>query len=500
MNPMKPSILNALVTIAGLAAIFSNLGSLWAEQPSPPAIQNLIATAKSQTNSRQPYQFNASAYLESTRHLPIGVFDSGIGGLTVLEAILALDAFDNQTLSPVADGRRDFEHERFIYLGDQANMPYGNYAAVGKEIFLRELILKDTIFLLGQRYWSSYSAKQPSADKLPVKAVVIACNTATAYGLEDIRTATKAWNIPIVVVGVVEAGARGVTEELGTKDPRRGVGVLATVGTCSSMAYPKAIGTSVGISGKRLPEIVQQGSVGLAGAIEGDPAFVSNADGPDDSGRYQGPSSTNAAALLDCVHIDRYGFEPQGILKATEHPESWKLNSISNYVRYDVYNLVENYRSSGGVTPIDTVVLGCTHFPLVQTEIQAAFNHLRDYQEDGKQPYRELVAKKISLVNPAELTAKELFRSLAQARLRLDSDEKPALERDQFFISVADPNWPHVRLNNEGGLDRDYKYGREAGQRSLEDTRVVPMAIELLPDSSLHLIRNRLPFVWARLK
>ncbi len=61
--------------------------------------------------------------------LPIGVFDSGVGGLTVLDAIIALDEFNNLSGKSGPDGVPDFEHERFVYLGDQANMPYGNYPA-----------------------------------------------------------------------------------------------------------------------------------------------------------------------------------------------------------------------------------------------------------------------------------------------------------------------------------------------------------------------------------
>ena len=63
------------------------------------------------------------------RQYPIGVFDSGTGGLTVLEQILELDQFDNrrQALLEKGDGRRDFAREDFIFLADQANMPYGNY-------------------------------------------------------------------------------------------------------------------------------------------------------------------------------------------------------------------------------------------------------------------------------------------------------------------------------------------------------------------------------------
>ncbi len=102
--------------------------------------------------------------------------DSGVGGLTVLETVLNYDGHHNERVSG-SGWCTDFQNERFIYLGDQANMPYGNYAAAGKADFLRELILNDAIFLLGQRYWPSRDATAPVFDKPPVKAIVIACNT-----------------------------------------------------------------------------------------------------------------------------------------------------------------------------------------------------------------------------------------------------------------------------------------------------------------------------------
>ncbi len=66
------------------------------------------------------------------KQLPIGVFDSGRGGLTILQAILTLDAFNNKTDIPGGDGIPDFSNEAFQYLADQANMPYGNYAVANK--------------------------------------------------------------------------------------------------------------------------------------------------------------------------------------------------------------------------------------------------------------------------------------------------------------------------------------------------------------------------------
>ena len=62
---------------------------------------------------------------------PVGVFDSGTGGLTVLEKLLTVDEFDNATGERRSDGRPDLASENFVYFGDQANMPYGLYGAKG---------------------------------------------------------------------------------------------------------------------------------------------------------------------------------------------------------------------------------------------------------------------------------------------------------------------------------------------------------------------------------
>ena len=100
---------------------------------------DLIEHARSHPDGKAAFSFDATAWqsADEMRRLPIGVFDSGIGGLTVLEALLTLDAFHNDTLQPGADGTPDFAQERFIYFGDQANMPYGNYSAVNRTDYLR---------------------------------------------------------------------------------------------------------------------------------------------------------------------------------------------------------------------------------------------------------------------------------------------------------------------------------------------------------------------------
>ncbi len=499
---MVSSITTAVV--AGVAAQMS----LASADDAAAAVTGMIRHGAEHVDGRAAHSFDHSAWSGNLSELPIGVFDSGIGGLTVLEAILQLDAFHNDNLQPVADGRPDFQNERFVYFGDQANMPYGNYPAAGKESFLRELILKDAVFLLGRRYWSSADASEITFDKPPVKAIVIACNTATAYGLKDIRDAVREWNIPVIVVGVVEAGSRGVAEVISGDGSQHTVAVLATVGTCSSMAWPKTIGSTFGLAGKRLPVVIQQGSASLAGAIEGDPSFVrsdragdsltrTSADPP--SG-YQGPASDSLTAPLDVSRIQEYDFDVNGLTGDISRPSSIRLNSVENYVRYEVTTLVQNYHRDGGSQAIDTVVLACTHFPLVEQEILRSFDRLRNYEKDGNFPYRRLIAEKMSVVDPAEMTAKELFRSLAKARLLLKDDQTAIISNDQFFMSVPAPGWPNIRLSTDGSLDREYKYGRSVSQLSDEDTRNVPVKTSLLPATSLNLIRERLPKVWQRLK
>ena len=396
-----------------------------------------IRHVQAHPDGQAPASFDASAYQGDLSRLPIGVFDSGIGGLTVLEALLTLDVFDNETLKPGPDGKPDFENERFIYLGDQANMPYGNYSSAGKTDYLRELILKDATFLLGRRRFDPAS-QTFHHDKPPVKAVVIACNTATAYGIEDIRKAFHAWNLPVVVVGVVEAGARGVQESQPQKTGS--IGVLATVGTCASGAYPRLIGQTLGLAGRPVPKITQQGSVALAGAIEGDPAF--------------------SQTVADCA-------------------------------RDEVRALLESHRQSPAAQPLSTLVLGCTHFPLAQQELRTA---LDEFREDAT--YRDLIAAEVVFVNPAEWTARELFRSLASTRLRRRT---PPTEPDLFFLSIPNPLRSDLKLTPEGGLEKAFKYGRNPGELEREDTVNAPLRRQDLPAVGRKLVEGRLPAVWKRM-
>lgn len=140
---------------------------------------------------------------QNTPNLPIGMFDSGVGGLTVMRQI-----------------QRVLPNESIIYLGDTARLPYGNKSP---EAIIR-YSLENATFLMDQN----------------IKLLVVACNTATAYALNQLKQIC-----PIPVIGVIEPGA-----EKAVKSTRNGhIAVLGTKGTIQSGVYQKEIE-------ERLPDAV----------------------------------------------------------------------------------------------------------------------------------------------------------------------------------------------------------------------------------------------------
>lgn len=129
------------------------------------------------------------------RNLPIGIFDSGVGGLTVYRAL-----------------HERLPDERFVYLGDTARVPYGTKSLATVERYAVE----------NSRFLQAHG----------IKLLVVACNTASALALPAIRKAVK-----VPVMGVIEPGSRAAVEIAGGEK----IGVIATEATVQSRAYAHAI-------------------------------------------------------------------------------------------------------------------------------------------------------------------------------------------------------------------------------------------------------------------
>ena len=246
---------------------------------------------------------------EMIRKAPIGVFDSGVGGLTVAREIM-----------------RNLPNERIVYFGDTARVPYGSKS-------------KDTII----RYAKQIIRFLRTQD---VKAIVIACNTASALALEEVE---KELDIPII--GVVEPGARVAAAT--TKNGK--IGVIGTESTINSHMYPQLIK-------EYRPDVTVFGK----------------------------------ACPLFCPLVE----------------EGWLKDPVTEEVarRYLKDLLKED---------IDTLILGCTHYPLLRSLLSG------------------LVGDQIQLVNPAYETAKELERLLKKENLSNEGEKAPGKEPYRFFVSDA---------------------------------------------------------------
>jgi glutamate racemase len=240
---------------------------------------------------------------------PIGIFDSGVGGLTVARAII--DQLPNESI---------------VYLGDTANSPYGPKSI--QEVRVLGLTVMDRLVEEG------------------VKLLVIACNTASATVLRDARERyTDALGIPVVEV-IQPAVRRAVAS---TRNKR--VGVIGTSVTIGSKAYDDAFAAAVDlkITSVACPEFVD--------------------------------------------YVER------GI---TSGPELLKL--------------AEGYLGPIREAGVDTLVLGCTHYPLLTGAISY------------------VMGEDVTLVSSAEETAKDVYRTLVEHNLLRTATTKPSLR----FLATGD--------------------------------------------------------------
>jgi glutamate racemase len=237
---------------------------------------------------------------QTNAQLPIGVFDSGMGGLTVVQEL-----------------HRALPHEDVVYLGDTARVPYGTKSPSTVIRFSRE----DTQFLLQQN----------------VKAVVVACNTASAWALPTLE---KSYDLPIF--GVILPGVRAALER--TRTGR--IGVIGTSATVRSRAY----------------------SNGLLARREGLQIF-----------------SQPCPLLVPLVE------------------EGWTNRPVTRQVLREYLRPLLRHR-------IDTLVLGCTHYPLLKPAIRA-------------------VTGRVALVDSAESCALYVRERLAHLRLLCTSRRRSGVIR-----------------------------------------------------------------------
>ncbi len=238
---------------------------------------------------------------------PIGVFDSGFGGLTVAREIA-----------------KALPQESLIYVGDSARCPYGPRDLSEVDGFVQQI----GAWLVAQG----------------VKMIVIACNTATAAGLAHAQR-----TFPVPIIGVVEPGARAAVHA--TRNRR--VGVIATKGTIDSGAYAKAI---------------RHIDAGITVFSTATPRFVEIAE--------------------------------RGIRMAEGPVEDYTSLASKVYIRPAFQEIAKEYLEPLRRCEIDTLVLGCTHYPLLKALIGAVVGRdvtLISSAKEAARDVREILDRKRAL-------------------------------------------------------------------------------------------------------
>jgi len=240
--------------------------------------------------------------------LPIGLFDSGVGGLTVARRVMEL-----------------LPQENIIYFGDTARVPYGSKSAETVNLYTQQAIA----FL----------------ESRGVKMIIIACNTASAVGLEQAQSAAS-----VPVLGVIAPGASAALAAT-----RNGiVGVIGTEGTVRSNSYQQAL-----LDGNREIKVVAQAC----------PLFVAFAE-------------------------EGLAHHPATILMAREYLAPMLSRSI------------------------DTLIMGCTHYPLLCPSIE------------------QIAGPAVTLIDPGIATAAEARRTLEEMEMLNHSSSLP---RHEYYLS----DFPH---------------------------------------------------------
>ncbi len=438
------------------------------------------------------YYINFEDYPEMDKSLPIGVFDSGTGGLTVLDALVNFDKYNNASKEEGSDNLPDFTSEKFIYLADQANMPYGNYSSEEKTELLIEHIIKDTQFLLSNKYYRE-GEQQHQEDKQPVKSIVIACNTATAYGSEFINEFVKKTGIDLKVIGVIDAGARGTLATF-ESDESGSIAVMATVGTIQSKGYENTllrVKDELGYTGNI--QVFNQGGHGIAEAVDEEPDFINrDLDKPRDD--YRGPSLSNTEYQIEKTLMDVYNFDfNHGKMlcddQDTDDCQILQINDSENYVRYHLVSLMEKIRKADNPQPLKAIVLGCTHYPYLTSEIKEVLKELYNYKKDGEYFYRNFMQEDISIVDPAVNVAEELYVYMKEKNL---FNPEGDMMDSEFYISVPNTANTNVKVDEVGRFPYDYKYGRTEGEIQ-EYVHVVPFSKNNISEETLERFKNSIP-------
>ena len=273
---------------------------------------------------------------------PIGVFDSGVGGLTVVKQLM-----------------KKLPSENIIYFGDTARIPYGTKS----EEIVRRFALEDSFFLLEKN----------------VKMVIVACNTASSVAVNMLQTI-----LDVPVIGVIEPGVEAAVRN----SRNRKIGVIGTAATIRSSSYRKKV-----LQSSNKAQVISQAC----------PLFVSLVE--------EGWIEDEATILI---------------------------------ARRYLQTMIENH--------VDTLILGCTHYPLLKNTIQKVLGdnvRLIDSGVETAITVAKILEEKRMLANPDQIAKNKFylsdmpykFQEIAERFLERTIPHVETVNFEQFLMKKGEGFW-----------------------------------------------------------
>ena len=173
-----------------------------------------------------------------------------------------------------------------------------------------------------------------------------------------------------------------------------------------------------------------------------------------------------------------------------------QLNDPANYVRYHLVTMLEKMKQQKYTTPLNTLLLGCTHYPYMRDTIAVVLKELYELKIEGNYRYRNVLASHVELIDPAIETAKEAYAEMRKLNLQRKNS---SIASNTFFISVPNLTLKEVQLQPDGWFTYDYKYGRTAGADQ-EYVKYVPFDTKNISEATYQRFSVVLPDVYAKLK
>lgn len=424
-------------------------------------------------DSSSIYYADFPEYPRELSDLPIGIFDCSPDGFTVAERFLTADNFDNITGRSGSDGIADFGGEYFQILYDRANSPYGGYIDAGNPAFLKEQLIRNTLFLMSDRYYNLAVDEYQSGYKDPVKIVIVPSPVADYYALSDIQALLDRSGTGVKAVGVIESSIREALKGV-DEDGNFCVGVLYSPEGVTSREYEAAIrkmASDSGVTGRI--QVFNQEGLGIEEALAGNPAYLDTSAKVSRSG-YAGPVTGISYNNINASLFDRYGFDTVG--NALLFPAGGRnisgvqLNSVENYVRYHLVSMVERHRRSGSRVPISSIILADCGYDRLRGVMDRIMVELYNYRRGGIYLYRSSISPDFRFIDPAECAVSEAYHILREDGNLALRGTKSTLSP---FITMPSSSVPADSLDSSGFFRETFLFGRVSGTEDVT-TKAVP--------------------------